>query len=166
MDMQQIWQAVEPYVMWAIGAIVGGTSIYALAKFFLKKVFKRFEEKYEVNDMANKVADKLAGKTLNIDVTAVTEKRLDKLDKKLSKAVERIHSETAAYKHLLALIGGAMTKLKAVTAEERNALNDAITALESDFTPPEPEEVVTVKLEPIVTAPQETKDETAADRFL
>lgn len=166
MDVQQIWQAVEPYVMWAIGAIVGGTSIYALAKFFLKKVFKRFEEKYEINDMANKVADKLAGKTLNIDVTAVTEKRLDKLDKKLSGEIEQIHSETAAYKHMLALIGGAMSKLKAITPDERTALTEAITALESDYTPPEPEEIVTVKLEPIEIAPQETKNETANARFL
>ena len=59
-----------------------------------------------------------------------------------------------------------MTKLKAITPDERTALTEAITALESDYTPPMPAEIVTIKLEPIEIAPQETKDETAADRFL
>lgn len=166
MNMQQIWQAVEPYAMTVIGALGGGTVIYALARMLLGKLLNRFAQKYDTNDMANKVADKLAGKTLNVDVTAVAEKKLDKIDKKLSKEIAQIHDETAAYKHLLALIGGAMTKLKAITPDERTALTEAITALESDYTPPMPAEIVTIKLEPIEIAPQETKDETAADRFL
>ncbi len=166
MNMQQIWQAVEPYAMTVIGALGGGTVIYALARMLLGKLLNRFAQKYDTNDMANKVADKLAGKTLNVDVTAVAEKKLDKIDEKLSKEVAQIHDETAAYKHLLALIGGAMSKLKAITPDERTALTEAITALERDYTPPTPAEIVTVKLEPIEIAPQETKDETAADRFL
>jgi hypothetical protein len=121
MDMQQIWQAVEPYAMTVIGALGGGTVIYALARMLLGKLLNRFAQKYDTNDMANKVADKLAGKTLNVDVTAVAEKKLDKIDKKLSKEVAQIHDETAAYKHLLALIGGAMSKLRRLrpTSERR-----------------------------------------------
>ena len=166
MDINTIWQTVEPYVMAIIGALAGGTGIYALVRSFVGKWISRFEKKYDINDMAQKVADKLGGKTLNIDVTAVTEKKLDKLDKKLNKKIEDIQAATDAYKHLLALIGGAMTKLKAITPDERTALTEAITALESDYTPPMPAEIVTIKLEPIEIAPQETKDETAADRFL
>lgn len=165
MDINQIWAVVEPYVMAVVGALGGGTVIYALARVLLGRLLNKFSAKYDVADMANKVADKLAGKSMNIDVTTVTEKKLDKIDKKLRKEVEKIHDETAAYKHLLALIGGAMAKLKALTPEERNALSEAITALEHDYIPPEPEEILTVKLEPIATA-----DETPADlpneRFL
>ncbi len=149
MDINTIWQTVEPYVMAIIGALAGGTGIYALVRSFVGKWISRFEKKYDINDMAQKVADKLGGKTLNIDVTAVTEKKLDKLDKKLNKKIEDIQAATDAYKHLLALIGGAVAKFKAVSAEEKNALTEAIRAIEKNYKPPEPDEITTVRLEPI-----------------
>lgn len=149
MDINAIWQTVEPYVMAIIGALAGGTGIYALVRSFIGKWVNSFGKKYDMDDMAQKVADKLAGKSLNIDVTAVTEKRLDKIEKALSKQVKAVSETTDSYKHLLALMAGAVSKFKAVTDEERTALTEAIQTIEKGYKPPEPEEIITVSLKPI-----------------
>lgn len=150
MDINTIWAAIEPYIMTVVGALGGGTVVFALVRSLVGGFVKKFAAKYDMDDMASKVASKMTGKTLNIDVTAVTEKRLDKIDKKLTKQVEELSEQTNAYKHLLALIGGTIAKLKANTEAERGALLDAVQALEADYKPPEPEQVTTVRLEPIV----------------
>ena len=149
MNMQEIWRVAEPYIMTVVGALGGGTVIYALARILLGRLLSTFATKYDTNDMADKVAGKLAGKTLNIDVTAVTEQRLDKLSKLLTNQLENIREETESYKRLLSLIGGAIAKLKAITPEEKTALTEAITALDNSYIPAEPSEITTVKLEPI-----------------
>ena len=149
MDINAIWQTIEPYFWGILSGLLGGTSVYCVAKVFLKKMFNSFSEKHNTDTMAQKVADKLAGKSLNIDVTAVTEKRLDKIEKALSKQVKAVSETTDSYKHLLALMAGAVSKFKAVTDEERTELTAAIRAIEKGYTPPEPEEIITVSLKPI-----------------
>lgn len=150
MDINAIWAVIEPYIMTVAGAIGGGTVVFALVRSLVGGFVKKFAAKYDVNDMADKVAQRLGGKTLNIDVTAVTEKRLDKIENKLSKKVEAIEEQTASYKHLLVLIGGALAHSKSLTEAEKATLLAAVQTLESDYTPPEPEQVSVVKLEPIV----------------
>ena len=58
MDINTIWQTVEPYVMAIIGALAGGTGIYALVRSFVGKWISRFEKKYDINDMAQKARRK------------------------------------------------------------------------------------------------------------
>lgn len=159
MDINQIWEVIAPYIMTVVGALGSGTVVFAVVRSLVGGFVKKFSAKYDVNDMADKVAGRLAGKTLNIDVTAITEKRLDKIDKRLSKQVEELSKQTTDYKHLLALIGGAVAHFKALPEEEKTALTEAITALEHDYIPPEPEQITTVKLEPIVL--EDTAEEEA-----
>lgn len=159
MDVNQIWEVISPYIMTVVGAFGGGTVVFALVRILVGGFLKKFSAKYDVNDMADRVAGRLAGKTLNIDVTAVTEKRLDKIDKRLSKQVEELSKQTTDYKHLLALIGSAVAHFKALPDEEKTALTEAVRALESDYTPPEPEEITTVKLEPITLEAVEEPEE-------
>ena len=165
MDINQIWAAVEPYVLQIVEALGLGTILGIV----IKSLFKRFEKKHQASDIAAQTAQCLANKMVKVDVTAITDKKLDKLNKQLTEELHDIHTETAAYKHMLALIGGAMTKLKAVTQDERAALIKAVQALESDYTPPEPDEVISVKLDPIApqedAQPAEPQPEAASDRF-
>jgi nitrogen regulatory protein PII-like uncharacterized protein len=149
MDINQIWQTVEPWIMAIVGALAGGTGVFALVRAFVGKWINKFGAKYDTEIMAGKVAEKLAGKTVNIDVTAVAEKKLDKITKTLDKRIADVEKAAYAYKHILALIAGAVSRFKALTDEERKDFADAIKAIEKDYTPPQPEPIATVKLAPI-----------------
>lgn len=106
--------------------------------------------------MSQLIADKLAGKTMNIDVTAVTEKSMKKLDGRVVKLETLINS----LKCILVAIAKGTIKLKALTAEEKEELASAIQTLASDYKPPEKDEVMTVLLEPIKV---QEKPENVAD---
>lgn len=146
MDINAIWAMLEPYVTGIAGTATGGLIVGIICRLLQGRLMRRLD----AGALADKVAQKLGGKTFNVDMTAVAEKKLDKIDRKLSKKVEDIQEQTAAYKHLLVLIGGAISKLKAVTEQEKASFTEAIRALERSYIPPEPEEIITVKLEPIV----------------
>lgn len=149
MDINAIWQIVEPWVTVVLAAVSAVVSICITVKARLKKWNFSLMESYDPREIASRVADKLSGKTLNIDVTAVTEKKLDKIEQKLNKRVETICETIAAYSHILARIGAAVAKFKSLTDEERQELQEAVKALDKGYIPPEPEEIITVKLEPI-----------------
>jgi len=149
MDINQIWQTVEPWIMAIVGALAGGTGVFALVRAFVGKWINKFGAKYDTEIMAGKVAEKLAGKTIDVDVTAITEKKLGKISNTLDKSIAEVEKATNAYKHILALIAGAVSRFKALTDEERKEFTDAIKAIEKDYTPPQPEPIATVKLAPI-----------------
>ncbi|MCH5163081.1 MAG: hypothetical protein J1G38_06285 [Clostridiales bacterium] len=147
--MNAIWQTVQPYILSIIGALGGGTIIYVLARVLLGQLIAKASSVYDINAIASKVADKLAGKTLDIDITAIVEKRLKEISDALSEKVKIVADETNSYKHLLALIGEALTHLRMLTDEERAALIAAVKELDSEYKPPEKEVIATVKLNPI-----------------
>lgn len=157
MDINMIWNAIEPWVTVVLAALSAAVSIILTAKTWLGKWNVRLMERYNTNDVASKVAEQLSGKTLNIDVTAVAEKKLDKIEQKLNKKVEAIYETISTYSRILAQIGAGVAKFKSLTAEERQALIDSVKALDSGYTPPEPEQVITVKLEPISVTPPESE---------
>lgn len=156
MDINAMWAAVEPFVSAIAGTAAGGV----IVGFICKLLQGRLLRKLDVNDMANRVAEKLGkGMTVDVDLTAVTEKRLDKVEQKLRKQVEKMREETASYRCILVQIGKAVAHLKSLTDEEKEALRSAITALDGDYIPPAPEKRITVKLEPITTDESSTAEE-------
>lgn len=149
MDINAIWAAVEPYVMTVLGMSAGGTVVGVICRLLQNRLLRRLD----VNSIADKVSAEvqkgLAGKTLNIDVTAVTEKKLDKIETKLNKKIAEIQSTTDEYKYLLTQIGVAVAHFKSLTDVERKKLEEAIKALDNGYKPPEPDQIVTVRLEPL-----------------
>lgn len=158
MDINSIWAVIEPYITGIAGTATGGLIVGIICRLLQGRLMRRLD----VGDIADKVAKQLAGKTLNIDVTAITEKRLDKIDTKLNKKVEAVTEQVSSFKLILALIGGALVHLKSLSNEERQALNEAIKALKEDYEPPAPEQVATVRLEPIII---EDEKEEKAENF-
>ena len=156
--MNNIWNILEPYILTIVGALGGGSIIAVIANIICNRIINKASAVYDVNAIAAKVADKLGGKTIEVDITSIVEKRLKEISAKLAEQVGKVADETNSYKHLLALIGGALTHLKMLTAEEREELTHAINELDSSFVPPEKEVVATVKLEPITIAEQSTQD--------
>lgn len=153
--MNEIWNTVEPYILTIVGALGGGTVIYTLARILLGRLINKASAVYDVNKLADKVADKLGGKTIDVDITSIVEKRLKEISEALAQEVAKVSDETNSYKHLLALIGVALSHLKMLTDEERAALVKAVNELESGYMPPEKEVIATVKLEPIEMPAQE-----------
>ncbi len=149
--MNEIWTTVEPYILTIVGALGGGSIIAVIARIICNRIINKASSAYDMNALADKVADKLGGKTIDIDITSIVEKRLKEISAKLAEQVGKVADETNSYKHLLALIGEALTHLKMLTDEERADLAAAIKELDAQFVPPEREVVATVKLEPIET---------------
>lgn len=152
--MNEIWQTVEPYILTIVGALGGGSIIYVIARILLGRLINKALAVYDINAIANKVADRLGGKTIDIDITSIVEKRLKGISDLLSAQVKTVADETNSYKHLLALIGEALAHLKMLTDEERAELIKAVRELDSEYNPPEKEVVATVKLEPISISAQ------------
>ncbi len=164
--MDYVWELIAPYVAAVCGATGTGAIIYAIVRLlvgrFVKKTTAAIDASYNTEQVSQKVAEKLAGKTLNIDVTAVTERSLKKTAKLLDTRVERVEEATNALKGILVAIAKGIIKLKALTEDEKAELASNIKLLESGYTPPEAKELMTVVLQPL-ELPEETgeaEDET------
>lgn len=160
--MDYVWELIQPYVL-AVIAFLSGSGITAvILRAVVKKLFtknsEKLEQAYNTEKVAQKTAEKLAGKTLNIDVTAVTEKALKKVAEKLDIRVEKVEEATNALKAILVAIAKGIIKLKALTDDEKAELASAIALLENGYRPPAQNEVMTVKLAPI-ELPEDTEDE-------
>lgn len=162
MDFDTIWEVIAPWVA-ALGGISGicGIIVFA-AKSVIKRIIKKndtmLDSKFNTKEIAQETANQLAGKTLNIDVTAVTEKSLRKLNKQLDTRIEKVEETVSSLSVVLVPMGKAIAKLKALTDDERAELTTAIQLLEAGYTPPEPDEKMTVVLTP-VALPAKTDDE-------
>lgn len=154
--MDYVWEIVQPWVTAIVAALGGSGVVYAIVRALIGKVLRKNNAMLDANYNADKVsqltAEKLAGKTLNIDVTAVTEKALKKTAKQLDERVEKVEDIANSLKGILAAIGKGIIKLKALSKEEVAELAAAIKELENGYKPPEKDEVMTVMLEPLVVS--------------
>lgn len=164
--MDQVWELIAPWVA-ALGGVTGcGTIIYAIVRLCITRIINKnsalIDSKFNINDFANAVAKALAGKTLNIDVTAVTEKALKKTANALDDRVEKVENNVALLVPILLAIAKAILRLKALSDDERKELSGAITALSGEKLKPRDDEVMTVLLDP-VSLPEEPTDEENGD---
>lgn len=161
--MDYVWELIQPYVL-AVIAFLSGSGITAvILRAVVKKLFTKnsttLEEAYNTEKVAQKTAEKLAGKTLNIDVTAVTEKALKKVAEKLDVRVEKVEEATNALKAILIAIAKGIIKLKALTDDEKAELASAIALLEAGYKLPTDNEIMTVKLAPIALLEDDADEE-------
>lgn len=157
--MNEIWTIIEPYILTLVGALGGGSIIAVLASIVCKRIIRKASAAYDLNNFAAKVADKLCGKTIDIDISSIVDKRLTEIANELAEQVNIVAEETNSYKRILALMGDALAHLKMLTDEERAALIAAVKKLDNEYIPPEKEIVSTIKLEPIVTAQDQEKQD-------
>ncbi len=151
--MDYVWEIIEPYLRLILEAIIMGVNIFIIIRSYTKKTFNKnftlLNSTYNVDTFSQRVAEKLAGKTLNIDVTAVTEKSLKKTARALDERIEKVESAVGALARILIAIAKAQIKLKALNDDERGELASAISLLEKGYKPPEADEIMTVQLTPI-----------------
>ena len=151
--MDYVWEIIQPYVAAILAALGSGGIITLIVRVFtnkmLKKNFTLLDGTYNVDTFSQRVAERLAGKTLNIDVTAVTEKSLKKTTQVFDKRIEKVENAVGSLAAILIAIAKAQIKLKALSETERAELASAISLLEKGYKPPEADEIMTVQLTPI-----------------
>ena len=161
--MNEIWNIIEPYIMTVIGALTGGSIIAVIAKIICNRIIKKASTAYDINSLAEKVAEMLAGKTINIDIASLVDGKLQKIAKTLAKEVDKVADNLNSYTPLLVAIGKALTRLKMLTDEEREALIKAVKTVDKSYIPPEDNIVATVKLDPITIETEPENKETGVN---
>lgn len=160
--MDQIWNAIAPYVAAVGGAAGFGAIVWGFVVLFAKKFINKsgdlLEQKFNTDRIASAVAKALAGKTLNIDVTAVTEKALKRTASALDERVVRVEETVASLRLILIAIAKGVARFKALSEEEKMEILNAIAALEGQSEPPKQEEVMTVMLEPVSLSEEPEED--------
>lgn len=168
--MDYVWEIISPYVAAVGGATGAGAIIYAIVRLlmgrFVKKTNAALDASYNAEKVSQLTAEKLAGKTLNIDVTAVTEKALKKTARALDARVEKVENAANSLKCILIAIAKGIAKFKALTDDERAELAGAIKLLESEYKPPEADETMTVVLSPVVISDDSAEPESKNDSEL
>lgn len=166
MNYDTVWEIIAPWIA-ALGGITGICGIIVLiAKFIVSRMIKKNSKMlgslFNTDNIAQSVANQLAGKTIDIDVTAVTEKSLGKLTRRLDARIEKVEDTASALSGILVPMGKAIAKLKALTDDERAELTAAIQVLEKGYTPPDMDEKMTVVLTP-VALPENTETDDEED---
>lgn len=151
--MDYVWELIQPWITAILAALGSGGIITLIVRAIVNKILRKnnamLDATYNTDRVSQLVAEKLAGKTLNIDVTAVTEKSLKKTARVLDERVEKVENAVGSLSAILIAIAKAQIKLKALTEAERIELASAISLLEKGYKPPEADEIMTVQLTPI-----------------
>lgn len=151
--MDYVWELIQPWIAAILAALGSGGIITLIVRAIVNKILRKnnamLDATYNPDRASQLVAEKLAGKTLNIDVTAVTEKALKKTTRELDTRIEK--SEEIANSHTAILIAMAkgIIKLKALSDDEKAELASAVAQLEKGYKPPEADQIMTVQLTPI-----------------
>lgn len=159
--MDYVWELVAPWVAAVGGAGGVGTIVYFIVRSLTSRALAKnntlLNSTFNIDAISVKVAERLAGKTLNVDVTAVTERALERMSRKQDAQSERLEGEFNSLKRILAPIGKGVIKLKALTEDEIAELASAIKAIEKEYKPPVEKEIMTVVLQP-VTLTEDTEE--------
>lgn len=164
--MDYVWELIQPYVMDVFATLCSTGVVALIVRALTNKILNRnsamLKKTYNTEEISKSVADKLAGKTMNIDVTAVTERALKKTTRELDSRIEK--SEIIANSHtaILIAIAKGIIKLKALSDEEKAEIANAVALLEKGYKQPEAEEIMTVTLTPIELE-QDTDNEQPID---
>ena len=159
MSINELWAVIEPFVTAIAGTAAGGFIVGIICRLLQGRLL----QKLNADRIADRVAEKFGdGLTVGIDLTAVTEKKLDKINKGLLKHIEKMQAEISTYKRLLVAMGRGLAHLKSLSAEEKTELNEAIIELDSNYVPPKELKPITVKLEkiPVNENAEENPEET------
>lgn len=161
--MDYVWELIQPYVVAVLATLsssgVVALIVRALVNKILNKNYVMLDKAYNIDKISKQVAEKLAGKTLNIDVTAVTEKALRKTTRELDSRIEKSESISNSHTAILIAMAKGIIKLKALSDAEKAELANAVALLEKGYKQPEVEEAMTVLLSPIELDQQESEDE-------
>lgn len=116
MTFEQFWGVIAPYAQGFVGMTIAGIPIGAILWAILKKLVTKTVTKLLANtsaeNLSKEIASKLANSSINVDLTAVTEKQLSAIK------VEVTEQLSAVAKTLDAYTANQVLMLKALSASE------------------------------------------------
>ena len=140
--MNELWETIQPYVIAFMQTGLGTAIVYLISKLCVSRWFR----KNDLNSLVNGFASKLVGSTINVDLTAVAEKKLTEIESRLMEAYAPLVQSLEQVKHLVAMVGQALSRSRTLTEEERAALVEAVGEVEGDLQPVKKEEPMVITL--------------------
>lgn len=152
--MNEIWEQISGYVMPVITAILSSGLGAALVRILAGKWFR----KADLNKIAERFAEKLAGSSINVDLTAVTEKQLALIKTELTEGQkeekEKLNLVLEAVNRIITEISKS-AKLSKQSQEELTATLEEISAATQ---PIEEKEQISIRLKASETKQTEKED--------
>lgn len=160
--MEYVWELIQPWIAAILAALGSGGIITLIVRAVVKKILNKnttmLDATYNAERVSQLTAEKLAGKTMNIDVTAVTEKALKKTTRELDTRIEKTEEIANSHTAILIAMAKGIIKLKALSDDEKAELASAVAQLEKGYKPPEADEIMTVRLTPIELTQEPSAD--------
>lgn len=153
--MNEIWEQIAPYVMPVITVILSSGLGAALVRILASKWFR----KTDLNKIAEKFAEKLSGSSINVDLTAVTEKQLALIKSELAEGqkeeCEKLNLVLKAINKILTEI----SKSAKLSKQSQNELTTTLTQISTATQPIEEKEKIYIELK----AKEKDKTDTTED---
>ena len=104
--MNELWETIQPYVVAFAQTGLGTAIVYVICKLCVSRWFR----KNDMNSLVNGFASKLVGSTINVDLTAVAEKKLAEIETRLMETNAPLVQSLEEVKHLVAMVGQALSR--------------------------------------------------------
>lgn len=152
--MNEIWAQISGYVIPIISSLVSSGVIGTLIAFIAKKIMAKTEQKIENNviakDISKAVVDNITNKELKISLESFNKKQVNELKDDLTKQFKGAFESIEMQNNILAILAQIMSKFRAVTDEEKEALAAAISVLMGKKVElPKTEEPITITIDKI-----------------
>ena len=131
MDFNGIWNAIEPYVIGVLTALMSGGMIFIL----VKQILSGWLNKNNLETLADNFAKSVVGEKIYVDIKALSDKRIIELNKEIKDIIEStlnknlnvIDNVTA----IVADVGEIFINSKTVTDTQRTRLKSDVEAIRS-----------------------------------
>ena len=131
MDFNGIWNAIEPYVIGVLTALMSGGMIFIL----VKQILSGWLNKNNLDTLSERFAKSVVGEKIYVDIRALSDKRIGELneqiknviDSTLSRNYKAINDITA----IVADVGEIFINSKTVTDAQRTRLKEDVEAVRS-----------------------------------
>lgn len=94
MDLNGLWELIEPQiggiVSWIVGGGLTGVLTVLVTRFFTNKTIKKLDQASMVSQITSGVGTRLAGSSIKVDLKAVTEKQMKAIGAQIADGQEEL----------------------------------------------------------------------------
>lgn len=140
--MNEIWNEISGYVMPIVTMLLtsglGAALVRALASGWFKK--------QDLNKMAERFADKLTGSSINVDLTAVAEKQLKRIEERLLSQTAKLQETENTILSVVGDIADCIRSSAKLSEEKKAKLIADLEAVRQSAAPAETRDEIRVEL--------------------
>ena len=150
MTFEQFWAIVAPYFQGFIGMTVAGipvgTIIWAVVKKLVTKTVTKLLANTSAESISKEVAAQLTNSSINVDLTAVTEKQLSQIKVELTEEMANVAKVLDKHLQYQVLTLKALSASEVVSADTKEQI---VNAVESAGEHAEKKSTISIELHPV-----------------